>query len=283
MIAWRVERWRPAGVRPVEVWDLPFRGGLLYERLGIPALESKRPQLHAELAEALEHLQLVMAPRDPLYVVGGLASRPGLQQAVRDREMDAVQFGREPAYYGEAPARAELARRGLGGGLLVDLGQTSLKLTALEDGDRVVLARPLDELPRYLNERAAPPAHVAVEQAARLAALVAAAMSAHVGSRPQLAPGVVFALPCALGTDGTPGPCTYAGWAGDSTWAPRLLARVNALLDEGHGWHGREVQVLLINDAELAAAAAAEELGRRAHRLLAVTLGFGPGAAWLDP
>jgi hypothetical protein len=42
------------------------------------------------------------------------------------------------------------------------------------------------------------------------------------------------------------------------------------------------VPVLLVNDAELAAASASAS-GPRGTRALALTLGFGPGAAWTAP
>ncbi|MBS2032385.1 MAG: hypothetical protein JST54_31105 [Deltaproteobacteria bacterium] len=272
MITWRLERWRPPRVKPLEVWNLPYRDGLLYERLCAAFADQGGPRVDAELAQTLAVLCQLVAPRDPIWISGGLAARPGLQRAFRAYGIERARFASEPLFPAEAGGRAELAARGLANGLVVDLGQTSLKLS------RTVIPRP-KSLPVFLVEHAPPPQNVRLEQAARLADFVSEAIASHVST--DSSPALVLGLPCALDDRGTPGTCTYAGWSSDVTWAPRMLSRLDALLPPAHPWHGREVLALLTNDAELAAASAALELPHDA-RALVVTLGFGPGAAWLE-
>src|SRR5438874_2588393 len=102
MIRWQLHRWRPMGVRPVELWDLPFRGGLIYQRLGAAfAGEAARrgtseAALDAELAAAVAHLCELAAPRVPVWIAGGLAARPGLAAAVARYELTRVMFASEP-------------------------------------------------------------------------------------------------------------------------------------------------------------------------------------------
>ena len=276
MITWRLERWRPPRVKPLEVWNLPYRDGLLYERLSAAFADEGGSSVDAELAQSLAVLCQLVAPRDPIWISGGLAARPGLQRAFRAYGIERARFAAEPLFPAEAGARSELASRGFANGLVVDLGQTSLKLSG---STRTLIPRPTS-LPVFLVEHAPPPQNVRLEQAARLASFVSEALGAHIA--PDAPPALVLGLPCALDNRGTPGTCTYAGWSTDITWAPRMLSRVDALLPSSHAWHGREVLALLANDAELAAASAALELSHDA-RALVVTLGFGPGAAWLEP
>ena len=277
MITWRLERWRPPRVKPLEVWNLPYRDGLIYERLSASFADEGGSSVDLELAQTLAVLCQLVAPRETIWISGGLAARAGLQKAFRRYELARVRFSAEPLFPAEAGARAELARRGVANGLVVDLGQTSLKLSGVK---RAVIQRPLDALPVFLTEHAPPPQNVRLEQAARLADFVSEAIAANIA--PNAPPALVLGLPCALDDRGTPGSCTYAGWTNDITWAPRMLSRIDALLPPSHSWHGREVLVLLANDAELAASTAALELSRDV-RSLVLTLGFGPGAAWLEP
>jgi len=99
-------------------------------------------------------------------------------------------------------------------------------------------------------------------------------------------PLLVLALPSALADDNTPEGCTYPGWEGCAELLPRIAARLDDWIqgDPSHPWRVAEGRILLLNDAELAARSARLQSSAVASRItLALTLGFGPGAAILDP
>ena len=164
MIRWEVQRFRPEGVEALEVWNLPHRGGLLYQRLGTPAVEDAERagqaarEVDAMLGEAVAFAQMLLAPQGPVWLAGGLCLRPGLRAALAPHRLQGLRFAPEPLFPGEVGAEQALARLGRKGGVLVDLGQTSIKLSALgAKPGREVVPRPLERLPRFFTERLPPP------------------------------------------------------------------------------------------------------------------------------
>ena len=284
MITWRLERVRPRGVQPLEIWNLARGEDLLYEHLGTEGVEraeargSSTDEIDARLFAAWRSMLEEVAGRgEPVFVGGGLLERSGLRNRIRDPR---VAFSRTSRFVGLSGAHALAGD----GALLLDLGQTALKLALLGDTrSHALLERPLAHLPRYPVERGGASARTSAEQSARLADWVSRALAAFLERWPTTRRELMLALPCALDDAGVPGPCTYPGWAGDSTYVIRLLSRVEALLPASHPWRDTEVRVRLLNDAELAACSARAEAAMRQERMLVVTLGFGPGAAWLAP
>jgi len=114
-----------------------------------------------------------------------------------------------------------------------------------------------------------------------VASSIAAASSIPSVDRPE----VVLALPCGLGADLKPGPCTYAGWRDRADLVSRIARTAIREASRGRmeipaasapsiGWR-------VLNDAELAGFAALAEMERLGleGKALVLTLGFGPGAA----
>ncbi|MCC6874521.1 MAG: hypothetical protein IT378_09480 [Sandaracinaceae bacterium] len=247
-----LERLRLPGVSPLEVWDLPVRGRLWYRALRgadpAHALVLGLQALHARHAFDRAHVEV----------------EPERRRALRDRIRNrgyqlafTITFGRHGRWAG-VHAGARLLREGV----VCDLGQTSLKLGVKRRGRlaREIVDRDLAVLPVALTEHAA-----SRRGRGALIAWIAGALLPHLaGSVSEL----VLALPARVSARGVPGPCTYGGLAG-SRFVPGLL---DAL--EARGGHVARARV--VNDAELAAGLVRAGEG---ERVLALTLGFGPGAA----
>ena len=227
-------------------------GGILWDHMG-------SPHFSAVLRNALEALR-----------EGRARSRSGSPlEAARDFERVFVAGSRAGAlgtllpdgpFAGEAGGLALLREEGLPG-MVVDMGQTSIKVS--HGGRRGVILRDFDRLPARGGEAWTP------EDRERLRDFLARALREGAGAIPP--PAVVLALPCELDSEGLPGGSSYAGMEGD-----RTLVR-DAFVRAGLG-HSR---VLLINDAELAAASARLAMPR--VKTLVLTLGYGVGGAVLLP
>ncbi len=274
-----VHRWLPEGVSPIELWDLPVGGELLYARLGseqVTRLRSRgvaESEIDRRLGDALGEALLLLEQKrgrglGEVVASGGLSRRPGLLEAAARVSGLAIEL--DPDVTANAP-------------LIIELGQTRLKLTCASH--RLVVPRPLELLPIHRTEDGRPAAQVAREQGARLLVHVASVVLGFLRAQAiALGPEVILALPCAIDFEGplpSPlpqggrgdalGPCTYAGLG--SGWPMALMRRVAASLSPEPS-----LAVRLINDAELAAFRAQQR--RPAAEGLAITLGFGPGAAW---
>jgi hypothetical protein len=152
----------------------------------------------------------------------------------------------------------------------VDVGQTAVKASG--GGQRLLIERDRELLPLLYIEPGHPPQPdpKRTRAAVELIAGAAASVLALAGSG-----AMVLALPGPIGRELLPGPCTY-GWEGDRKLLPELLVALDSACPDGG-------EVLLLNDAELAAETARAELRPEpGERLLCVTLGFGPGAALLS-
>jgi len=224
-----------------------------------------------------------------LWLTGGLTRLRGFGLAVVASLIGAPFKARlcpAGAYPCESSGLDLLTARGLTGGIIADVGQTAIKLSisaplppGVEGAGarplRILRARRLEELPRrFIGDapvtRAG--ARAVVESAAPwIASAVLDAVEAAVPR--EVPPALVLSLPCPVADDLTPGACTY-GWEGDASLVPRITA---ALDYAGAFRRAPAVTALVLNDAELAALSAPPGV-----RTLAITLGFGPGAALLS-
>ncbi len=159
-------------------------------------------------------------------------------------------------------AAAGLALLGGRPGLVIDVGQTAVKIAW--PGGRLLVERDFRALP--VCSRSADPAHRAalveliggaIDEARRLAGSVER---------------VILGLPSTLDDAGLPEGSSYPGMAGDAELASDVLER------GGVGAARAEV----VNDAELAAFAALPRVAAGATALV-LTLGFGVGAALVAP
>ncbi len=246
-----IRRVATPGIEPLEVWDLEVGGQTLWESQESTAwpraLVAAVRALRAGAAVARGGRRLRQLDVASLRLCGGGAG---------EAEADALRglglpVSRDPAgrFAGEAGGWA------LGGGAVLDLGQTALKLSA--GGRRWLLPRDRGKLPVRTGKET--PACRAAQRRA-LRGFLAAARARLGETRGRL----VVALPCALDAAGVPGECSYIGL--DS----RLLEDVF-----------RGMDILLLNDAELAALSALVAGQDTAGGCLLLSIGFGVGAALL--
>ena len=293
---WTLARVRDAAVAPLEVWNLPLASRrLFWEVAGTPFVESQRLRgvadvlIAREIAEAVADAARQLHKQhkyERLWVTGGLTALAGFAGAA-GHALASVAFdpviSSTGAFAGEAGGREVLAAHGHAGGVVVDVGQTSIKVSVFPGAEagigsvrpaRILRARHLDALPRqFIGAAPVTPA------SARAAALAAAPWIAEsiidaldsVVPRPVPA-ALVLGLPCPVDDAFVLGACTY-GWAGDSTLVPRIAALLAA---SGTFESASSVHMLVLNDAELAAASLPDV---PPLRTLVLTLGFGPGAA----
>jgi predicted NBD/HSP70 family sugar kinase len=278
---WRVTRWRPPGLQPVSLWNQPVDGVPLWQLVGTSAAEAFRQQARedavvarafaAALASALTDLRRSLG-FDSVFFAGGLAGLPGFALAFEQLRLPFdVVVDPEPLWAGCRGGRALLSTAGRAGGAVFDVGQTAIKGESRDA--RVLRPRDLATLPLRLigsggASAGAPTAPAAAFLADAIASLLARALPAE--------PILVLGLPCPIGDDLVPGACTY-GWEGDTGLLPEVFRRLDAA---GAPWPGARPEVLVVNDAELAAEAARASLPPGASALC-VTLGFGPGGALL--
>lgn len=275
-------RVRPEGVRALEVWNRPLtHGRLFWEAVGVPRLEALRESgeprpgsaLGRSLRDALIELQRAES-FDAAFLGGGLLLEPGLVEALGPLPFP-LHVSPDPEFVG-APGGASLLPGGEGDVVVLDLGQTSVKARA---GVRsAVVPRDLEALPRLFIDPTRRPTPSARRREA-VAVMLRDACERVVGSAPLLA--VVLALPSPIDEGLRPGACTY-GWEDDDGLVPAIVRALAGVLPVGDG-PKREIPLLLLNDAELAAESARALLAPRpGTRTLVLTLGFGPGAALLD-
>ena len=250
---------------PVELWDLELREGLLWN-----AMQDSR--LTDALAEAAGHLADGTARTrsgtpipdesrnfEAVWLAGGHAERVDTDRLADAIERPVWQTADPQAVsaHGAAALAPDAHRLAV-----VDLGQSHLK--GFTADRRTIVPRPWDRLP--MREDCTDPLPVA---RGALRAWVGPAL-ASLEADPDV---VIVALPCELHDDPTPGGCSYAGLQDDDDFIPDMLARARWCPDT----------VWVLNDAELAAAAARQDPRTRGISTLVLTLGFGIGAAVLLP
>ncbi|NTX51012.1 ROK family protein [Myxococcus sp. CA039A] len=261
----------------MEVWNLPVFGRELWELIGAPRVEADRragvpedqlaEQLFPALTSALEQL-VHRHSVDAVWLSGGLACLEGFEVGV---EKATAALGC-PVYVSEsprfAPAYAGFALVAARTPLVLDVGQTSIKCA--RPGVQRVFERDLHTLPRLFIGMPRPTDGHHIVAAVHFIANALRACTRNLGHL--AVEGVCLALPCPLDEALVPGGCTY-GWEGHASLVTDILEE--AALPGGG-------EVLVLNDAELAAEAARLELRKHKHRrILCLTLGFGPGGALL--
>lgn len=263
-----VQRHRPAGVVPLELWDVVVDGVPLYL---VP--DGAQPQAMAEVVRLLMAgaARRFRAATDPLprhvvdrvVVAGGgavddvVVALHGLVPAVA---------AHDPVWMGERGGRFLVRNAGgdVDGCLVVDVGQTSIKRSWRGQRDR--LPRDLGRIPLEMNART--PA-IRIPARRETVAFLARAL----GCAP--APtSVVLGLPCEIDDAMRVAGCSYPWDDDDDDLIPSVLSTAGI---------GRDVPVLVLNDAELAAAGVDDERGDNDGGTLVLTVGLGLGAAWLPP
>ena len=250
-----VQRYRPPGVRPLEVWDAVIDGVPLYLRpdAELPAaIVELVVQLRAGTARRLRPNTVLPRLIIERVLLGGGGATEATRAALTAANMEAT-IHPDPVWIGEAGGRVLV-----GGGAVLEVGQTSVKYSDREG--RVRVARPLATVPLESESRALDPALL---RAQTLRFFAEAARG-----RPR--PGqLVLAMPCEIEDDLRVAGCSYPWTDGD----PHLIRDLLALADFA------AVPTLVLNDAELAAIAAQRCCG---PRTLVLTLGLGLGGAYLD-
>jgi hypothetical protein len=254
-------------VVPLELWDVIVDGVPLYL---VP--EASQPQAMAEVVRLLlagtarrfRTSAHALSPRviDRVVVAGGgavddvVSALHGIVPAVA---------ANDPLWLGERGGRALVHNAGgeVDGCLVVDVGQTSIKRSWR--GQRERRPRDLDRIPLEMNART--PA-IRIPARRETVAFLARAL----GCTP--APtSVVLGLPCEIDDALRVAGCSYPWDDDDDDLIPSLLSTA---------WIGRDVTVLVLNDAELAAVGVDDERDDDGATLV-LTVGLGLGAAWLPP
>lgn len=272
-------RHRPAGVVPLELWDLrvPGREGILWDHMhgpeGPAVLRATLLELWAgrgtTRSEGATPASVHQFPS--LYITGGGA--PAVAAALAEGPWRLL-VGRDPEQACAPGGHSILAAAGLRGWVL-DLGQSALKIsTAPAESGLRMFPRAVDVLP--VRDDALHQSAAWVESQRRaLRAFLAAGLRSALESAAAPPAGLVVALPSRLDDAGVPEGSSYIGMAGDVTLVADALHVAG--LAETPAW--------VLNDAELAAATARLDSrlpppGQGA--VLVLTLGFGLGAALLQ-
>jgi hypothetical protein len=258
-------RIRPAGVTALEIWDLEVRGDTLFAAQNEPDFAERLAEGIAAIrrgeARTRSRITLPAACRaiDAIFAGGGGVSAP-IESALRALGLP---LHRGEAFVGEAGGLDLLDAAGSLSGLVVDVGQSAIKISSRHGRARI--SRDFQRLPvtRPLGDRGDPrdPFRDFVADA------VKAAMR-DLGE----ADAIVLALPAELDDDGRPEGSSYPGLQGDRDVAAEVLRRA--------GIPG--ARVIVLNDAELAALSAKRVVPAEATALV-VTIGFGIGGALLHP
>ncbi|MEP7124688.1 MAG: hypothetical protein ABJE95_27415 [Byssovorax sp.] len=249
----------------LEIWDLEVRGDTLFAARDEPDFAARLAEgidaIRRGEAQTRSRITLPEACRaiDAIFAGGGGVTG-AIEAALR---AIGLPFHRGDAFAGEAGGLDLLDAIGSRSGLVVDVGQSAIKISAR--GGRVRIDRDFQRLPvtRPLGDRGDPrdPFRDFV------AASVAAAMR-DFGE----ADALVLALPAELDDDGRPEGSSYPGLQGDRELAAEVLKRA--------GIPG--ARAILLNDAELCALSARRVVPARSTALV-LTIGFGIGGALLLP
>ena len=298
----------PKGVTGLEIWDLPGADIEFWRRAGTTFVHARRSEgfkeseigaeVAAEVALVLSRIHAGHYPTRAqvakgftrLFLCGGLTVLDGFREALSETELPfAVTFG-EGSLGAVMGGRELLLSRGFDSGVIVDVGQSALKLDLVcPRGEEVrIVARDLHRAPivfeperiRLGTARLAELGHSSIE-------FVADVVAEALESRFLPPPRVVLSLPCPLDADLVPGGTTYTHWEGDKDLIPKIVRAIDQRLVARPRlakcpWReAAELQLWVLNDAEMAALAARKEL-KTPEKTLVVTLGYGPGAALLQ-
>jgi hypothetical protein len=233
---------RPPDVEPLEVWDLPVADKLLQMWRTDASFPIRVASAVAQVRQ--DHPELAH-----VHLAGGGASAE-IAAAIAE---GGLPVSRDDDPFAAARAGAALVP----GAGCADVGQTAVKLAFAGRAWRVDR-----DLSRAPLRDGVPFADRAAARATTIAAL--GEVLATTG-----AAQLVVALPCEFTPAGEPGGCTYC-WSDPD---PLLLAELA---------RAARVELVALNDAELAAVAAAPHLPVDRWSLV-LTIGFGVGAALRRP
>lgn len=279
-MSWRLRRLLRPDVAHVELWCAETPRGPLWRHLGADPVAERLDAGEREAAVGRDLAPLLGTAIDRIaraekvsrvWLGGGLSRLADLAETLAGRLDVPLHASPDGRFSGERGGRRLLESEGVGGGVVVDVGQTSVKASG--GGRRIVRERDRGALPLQYIDPERPPVPDASRRNAAVGLIAGAALAALEDAEDD---AVVLALPGPIGRDPVPGACTY-GWEGDRELLPALLAVLDAARPGGG-------ELLLLNDAELAAESARADLRPGSgERVLCVTLGFGPGAALLAP
>lgn len=258
-------RVRPSGILPLELWDLRVGTGILWDHMSQAnfgqVLKHSLMQVwegqgvtrsEGLVPEYVRHFQ-------GLYLAGG--GSENVLANLQGGPWSKTHLCTAQHFAGEAGGNFLLGEYGLRGWIL-DLGQSALKISTV--GHQQTWPRDLTRLP--IRENGASSLESA--QRAELRHFLAEALLTFRYTVDHLPEGLVCALPSRLDDAGVPEGSSYIGMGGDANLLPEALALA------GLG----QTQLLVLNDAELAATSA--QLDPQVQgRTLVLTLGFGVGAA----
>lgn len=261
-----VHRTRPAGVVPLELWDLELARGILWDHMDEPTL----PGALVEAVERVRHGTAHTRSRAPIpararalqavWLAGGragsidaaaLTTALGLPVWIADEPLAVAERGARRL----VPEPTALA--------VIDLGQSRLKVHM--GGQWFEHARPWERLPLAEGHANLDPTRARTA----LREWVGRALAEAATRTGVLPDALVFALPCELPAAPIPGSSSYPGLQGDARFVADIVAAT--------GW--QPARVLVLNDAELAAVAAGCDARTHGTLTLVLTLGFGVGAA----
>jgi hypothetical protein len=264
-------------VVPLELWDLLVDGAVISERMGVPEF----PRL---LVEAIQTLLsgdartrsppstdlLVCREASFTFVGGGGALRPGLQEFLAGSGLRTY-VTPEGSFAGEAGGW-EILTPWRGQGIVVDLGQTSIKVSSPHARFRI----PRD--PALLPYAGGLRALLHRDQREQFVRFVGEAIHGALDrNSPAFHPrAIVVGLPCQIDEHGVPGPSSYEPLEGDETLVRDACRRAGL----------EDIPILVLNDAEMAAVSARVSAGIPSlETVLVLTLGSGLGGALLrrDP
>ena len=172
--------------------------------------------------------------------------------------------------------------------LVVDVGHTAVRTVLLgRSPRRLSFERNFSRLP--LARGSVPPPNASEEPSllARGVELIARAVAASLTEETATSTSLILSLPCNVDADGAPGPCTYPGWKGNSSLIGSVLQSIDAQLEQrfptlSNSKASEPARVWFSSHAEWVALATEAALGTpHGGGTLAVSVGFGPGAAML--
>ncbi len=275
-----VLRARCPQIQPLEVWNVKFKGGPSWKRLGALAVAESGRDGRSVAREALQfgrELE-VGAPDLILCFAGGLTRLEGFRQFMNDFSSQAMVLSSDRKVLAGGGLILEGLGRGDDAALVADVGQTQIKIGVV-DGGRVSgrvwrFDRPWDRLPvQDCGADDFPSTRLQDQHIDRLVEFVGQAIEKCLRETEIQVTTLILALPCELGEDLVPGPCSYGDWSQEPELLRRILDSIRAPLRS----------VIVLNDAELAGYAVLDRCSEQEdwRDCLVITLGFGPGAAYV--
>jgi predicted NBD/HSP70 family sugar kinase len=243
-----IRRFRAADVRHVAIAGALCKDVTLFHLLGRRALlDSCDDVVTDRLRRGIAFLARKFEP-DVFFIGGGMTERATVRACIEQLPTSRVVLSRDGRFVGE------LGGRSIGGAsaVIFDMGQTAIKVS--RDGVRRVYDRP----PPEMGPDGCDLAGIAFIKQVVSTELAAAGPGAR----------GVLAVPGDVRDDLTPGPSNYR-WQGRTGFLRELLP------PDG------DYDVLVLNDAELAAESARLEVEPSTGGVFVVTLGHAPGGALL--